>query len=79
MIGWSKLISESSNELLIAYSFEEDKSCDGLLKYDTNDKTITIQQKPRHKEWLENLFICPLRYRIKLGMELGKLYMIMTG
>ncbi len=79
MIGWSKLISETKNEILIAYSFEEDKNCDGLLSYNKINKEITIQKKPQHKEWLENLFICPLRYRIKLGMELNKLYMIMTG
>ena len=79
MIGWSKLVAEDERELQIAYSFEEDRSCDGILSYDKQTRQITVQRPPRHKEWMRELFICPLRYRIRLGMIPDKLYMIMTG
>lgn len=79
MIGWVKIVSETSEELLIAYSFEGDKNCDGLLRYDKKQAEFQIEREPQNMSWMKPLLICPLRFRIEQGMEPDKMYMIMTG
>ena len=80
MIGWCKLISETSDKMKIAYSLEKNKNCDGELTYDKITKEFTIEKLPEGEDgWLTNHFICPLRSRIREAMELGKRYMVMTG
>lgn len=79
MIGWCKLIEETQEALKIAYSLEEDKSCDGVLIYDKFTKKIEVQKKPANKDWMTSFFICPLRYRMSKGLKPDKLTMIMTG
>ena len=79
MVGWCKLLEETQDKLKIAYSLEEDKSCDGLLVYDKITKKIEIQKNPENRDWMTTYFICPLRYRINKGLTLNKLTMIMTG
>ena len=79
MVGWCKLLEETQNKLKIAYSLEEDKSCDGLLIYDKITKEIEVQKKPENREWMTPFFICPLRSRMRKGLIPDKLTMIMTG
>ena len=80
MVGWCKLLEETQEKLKIAYSFEDDKSCDGILTFDKVTKKIEVQKPPQNKEWMRTLFICPLRCRIdRKGLTPNKLTMIMTG
>ena len=79
MVGWCKLLEETQDKLKIAYSLEEDKSCDGLLLYNKSTKKIEVQKKPANKDWMTSFFICPLRSRMREGLTLDKLTMIMTG
>lgn len=79
MVGWCKLLEDTQNKLKIAYSLEEDKSCDGLLIYDKITKEIDIQKKPENRDWMTPFFICPLRCKIDKGLTLGKLQIVMTG
>ena len=78
--GWAKLKNETENQMTIGYSIGENKDCDGVLVYNKISKAINAEALSKKTNLLVlDWFICPLRYRIKLGMELNKLYMIMTG
>ena len=53
MYGWYKLLSESDDEMRIAYSFEKNDSCDGILSYNKkNDGFKTIKMSKGTDEWI---------------------------
>ena len=80
MYGWCKLINENVESMTIAYSFGKNEACDGELIYDKNTKEMSISKLSNGaSEILTKYFICPLRNRMRKGMELGKRYMVATG
>jgi len=80
MVGWCKLKSETADNMTIAYSLETNQSCDGQLIFDKKTKKITVSKITSGEyQYLTSAFICPLRNRIRKGMELDKKYMVMTG
>ena len=80
MYGWCKLLEENDNEMIISYSWQENKNCDGKLIYNKNTKEVTVSNFASGIGKNEtDYFICPLRSRVRRGMEIGKRYMIATG
>lgn len=80
MYGWCKLTNDSEKQFEIAYSLGKNNSCDGKLIFDKETKKVTIAKLSEGAgEVLTKAFICPLRSRMREGLMLGKLDMIMTG
>ena len=80
MIGWSKLINEDETNMTIAYSLETNEKCDGEIIFNKNTEDVVVSKMTSGEyNYLTKSFICPLRGRIRAGMEMGKKYMVMTG
>ena len=80
MYGWCKLIEETETEMVIGYSWEADKSCDGRLIFNKQTKEMTLEKMSAGaNESATAYFICPLRSRIRKGLELGRHYIVATG
>lgn len=80
MYGWCTLLKETSDSMVIGYSWQKDNSCDGLLKFNKNTKNIFVEKLSASADKDDtSYFICPLRSRIRKGMEIGKKYMVATG
>ena len=80
MYGWCKLTNENEHKMEIAYSLGKNNTCDGKLIFDKITKEMTIAKLATGaEEVLTKAFICPLRSRMREGLTLGKLDMIMTG
>lgn len=80
MYGWCKLTNDNEKQMEIAYSLGKNRTCDGKLIFNKDTKKMTIAHLATDaEEVLTKEFICPLRCRIKKGLQLDKLTMIMTG
>ena len=80
MYGWCKLLEDRNNNMLIGYSWQRDNSCDGRLNFNKITREVTIEKLSSSADEHEtSYFICPLRSRIRKGMEIGKRYMVATG
>jgi len=80
MYGWCKVLRDTDKEMIISYSFGKNETCDGELILNKNTNEIRISKLSEGASTtLTKYFICPLRSRIRKGMELQKKYMIMTG
>ena len=80
MYGWCKLLKETNTEMIIGYSWEEDKSCDGRLIFNKQTKKMTVEKMSASaNEGATAYFICPLRSRIRDGLEIGRRYIVATG
>ena len=77
IIGWCQLKEETEASMLIAYSLNNNQSCDGELLYDKNTQQVTIKKLSEgSSEYWTKHFMGPLRSRIRKGMESPKKYMI---
>ncbi len=74
------MLSDNEKESIISYSLGKNETCDGelILNKATNEITISKLSEGASKI-LTKHFICPLRGRLRKGMEIKKMYMIMTG
>ncbi len=80
MYGWYKLLKETDTEMLIGYSWERDKSCDGRLIFNKETKEMTIDKLSGSADKSQTIYlICPIGIRVRNGIELGKLGMVATG
>ena len=80
MNGWCKFTAESPNGLVILYSLEENRSCDGMLFFDKDTKELSITRLSRGATTdLTKHFICAVRGRIRRGFELNKIYYLAVG
>ena len=80
MYGWLKLLEDTADKMVIGYSWQENDACDGVLTYSKATKDVTIDKLSSGAGSFEtNYLICPIRSRIKKGLELGKRYMVATG
>ncbi len=44
MVGWTKLLDNTDDKAVIAYSLERDRSCDGILVKDKKADMIHIEK-----------------------------------
>lgn len=80
MYGWCKLIEENENEMIIGYSWESDKTCDGRLVFNKHTKEMSVEKiSVGADEGATSYLICPLRSKIRKGLELGRRYIVATG
>lgn len=80
MYGWCKLTNDTDKQFEVAYSLGKNNTCDGKLIFDEETKKVTIfKLSDGACEILTKEFICPLRSRMRKGLTLDKLTMIMTG
>lgn len=80
MYGWLKLLKETKNEWVVGYSWQSDRSCDGELVFDKKTREVTIRKLSNSADEAETTYlICPIRCRMREGLELGKLCMVATG
>ena len=80
MYGWYKLEDDTKYKMIIAYSWEKDKSCDGRLIFNKHTKEMIIEKiSAGADEGATSYLICPLRSRIRKGLEFGKRHIVATG
>lgn len=80
MYGWYKLEDDTKYKMIIAYSWEKDKSCDGRLIFNKQTEEMKVEKMSvSADEFATSYFICPLRSRIRKGMELDRRYIVAIG
>ena len=79
IVGWCELKSETKENLNISYSPDNNPDCDGLLVYNKITQLVKIEKLSEGaSEYWTKHFICPLRSRIRKGMELNKRYLVIS-
>ncbi len=80
MYGWYKLADDTKYKMKIAYSFEKNKSCDGILVYDKTDDSFIIEKMSDGADvWITNWLSGHILSKIITGQISKERKVIATG
>lgn len=80
MNGWCKFVVEDEQKIIVRYSLEENKTCDGELILDKTTQEMEISRLSHGATTaLTKHFICSVRGIIRRGFELDNVYYIAVG